>query len=161
MASRNRAYARPLSPALACALCAIILALGVLVLPRAAFAMPAFPGLKSATQPEGTQVSYYLHGDEHFSYFTAADGSLLQQDPETGALCYVNLNPDGTLSLGVPAQSATPLANGTVATSAALSSTDAKAAYAALGGSVLNAQARSHFPLLSLNDTNVFCSAKR
>lgn len=132
MTSRNRAYAHPFSPALACALCAIALILGAPAMPHAAFAMPAFSGMHTTTQPDGTQVSYCIHGDENFSYFTAEDGSLLQRDPETGALHYVIDNGDGTLSLGAQANSAAPLAqdarSNDLATAEALSSDGARVA---------------------------------
>jgi len=43
-------------------------------------AVPAYPGLITVTQPNGTQVSFYLHGDENFSYMTSTDGYLLARN---------------------------------------------------------------------------------
>lgn len=128
-------------------------------MPHAAFAMPAFSGMHITTQPDGTQVSYCIHGDENFSYFTAEDGSLLQRDPETGALHYVIDNGDGTLSLGAQANSAAPLAqdarSNDLATAEALSSDGARDAYQALEGiSGRSVDVTPSFPLLTRNTAN-------
>lgn len=151
--SRNRV------PALAGTLFVIALALGALALPQAAFARPANPNLLSATQPDGSQVSYYAHGDENFSYLTAEDGGLLQRDPETGALCYVIDNGDGTFSLGAQASDAAPLANDAqandLATAESLASDAARDAYQELTGAPRRSfDITPSFPLLTRNTAN-------
>lgn len=159
MTSRNRAYAHPFSPR-----------------PRMRpLRHRAYPGragnaarrvrhacilrMHTTTQPDGTQVSYCIHGDENFSYFTSEDGSLLQRDPETGALHYVIDNGDGTLSLGAQANSAAPLAqdarSNDLATAEALSSDGARDAYQALEGiSGRSVDVTPSFPLLTRNTAN-------
>lgn len=47
-----------------------------------AIAAPAYPGLITVTQSDGTQVSFYLHGDEYFSYMTSTDGYLLARNDD-------------------------------------------------------------------------------
>ena len=42
-----------------------------------AFAVKAYPGSTTITQSDGTQLTVYLHGDEHFSWHTTADGALI------------------------------------------------------------------------------------
>ncbi len=51
-------------------------------------AMPAKPGLTTYTQPDGTEISVFHHGDEFGHYFTSADGYLLERNAE-GAFHYV------------------------------------------------------------------------
>lgn len=41
------------------------------------YAAKAYPGAITITQSDGTQLTVYLHGDEHFSWCTAEDGALL------------------------------------------------------------------------------------
>lgn len=43
-------------------------------------AVPAYPGLITTTQPDGTSVSLRLMGDEHFSWARSADGFTLLRD---------------------------------------------------------------------------------
>ena len=50
-------------------------------------AAPAYPGLITVTQADGSEVSFYLHGDEYFSYKTSTDGYLLATG-ESGLLEY-------------------------------------------------------------------------
>lgn len=50
-----------------------------LLLYAKAGAVPAFPGPVEASQPDGTPISYYVHGDEDFHYITDADGYVMQQ----------------------------------------------------------------------------------
>ena len=51
------------------------------------YAVKAYPGLISAIQPDGSTISYYLHGDENFSYMVSESGYLLTFD-EKGFLVY-------------------------------------------------------------------------
>lgn len=57
----------------------------------AAFAVPAYPGLIRETYPDGTAVSYYIRGDEYFSYKITEDGYLLASNAD-GVLEYGRLN---------------------------------------------------------------------
>lgn len=155
--------ARIPSAAFASILCLIALVLSTLALPHSALAMPAFPGLQTVSQPDGSEVSYYIHGDESFAYFTDENGSLLQRDPQTGALCYVVDSGDGTLSLGEQAGNATAQADGTpssannarqsehVSAADGLFSVEARETYATLAGKTAPSRMTHDFPLLSCN----------
>ena len=44
------------------------------------WAVPAKRGPRTMTQPDGSQVTVYLHGDEVYNYFTDAEGYIMQQD---------------------------------------------------------------------------------
>lgn len=57
----------------------IMLSLMALV-SSAAFAVPAAPGAILTTQPDGTPVEIYLHGDEYFSWASSFDGMTLLRD---------------------------------------------------------------------------------
>ncbi|MCQ2344447.1 MAG: M6 family metalloprotease domain-containing protein [Paludibacteraceae bacterium] len=59
-------------------------------------AVPAYPGLCSFSQSDGTTISFYLHGDEHFSYKTTEDGYLITED-EDGMMKYASLREDGVI----------------------------------------------------------------
>lgn len=43
----------------------------------ALYSVPATPYLITTTQPDGSELSYYLRGDEHFSFMQTEDGYLL------------------------------------------------------------------------------------
>ncbi len=58
-----------------------ILTLAAAALPFLASARPASPDLLRLHNPDGTTVEALLHGDEHFSYTTSADGlTILETD---------------------------------------------------------------------------------
>ena len=40
-------------------------------------AVPAYPGLLTKTQPDGSTISYYLRGDESCSFAMSEDGFLI------------------------------------------------------------------------------------
>ena len=42
--------------------------------------MPARPGAITLTQPDGTTLTAYLHGDECYHYYTTPDGEMLTKD---------------------------------------------------------------------------------
>lgn len=44
------------------------------------FAAKAYPGPITVIQSDGTELTVYLHGDEHFNWLTTADGVLLKQE---------------------------------------------------------------------------------
>ena len=48
----------------------------------AAFAVPARRGPREVTQPDGTVITVYAHGDEHFSWFTDESGRRIEKDEE-------------------------------------------------------------------------------
>jgi len=63
--------------AVACLLCATILN----VLPAYMWADPVMPGLnRLVTQPDGTQIRVFTHGDEYFHYETDAEGNVLERN---------------------------------------------------------------------------------
>lgn len=73
-----------------CLFVAIIAAASVKV-----HAVKAQPGLITVTQPDGTQLSVRLIGDEHFHYFLTDDGYPLINDNDT--YYYASSTPDGKL----------------------------------------------------------------
>ena len=66
-----------------------ILFLLLLSFASAGRAVPAWPGLHRATQPDGTTLTYRLVGDEHGHCLMTLDGYLLQRNAE-GTLCYAH-----------------------------------------------------------------------
>ncbi len=60
----------------------LLAGLMLLVGSSSVFAMPAKPGLTTYTQPDGSQISVYHHGDEFGHYFTSADGYLLDYNAD-------------------------------------------------------------------------------
>lgn len=63
--------------AVACLLCATMLN----VLPAYMWADPVMPGLnRLVTQPDGTQIRVFTHGDEYFHYETDAEGNVLERN---------------------------------------------------------------------------------
>ncbi|MBO4752162.1 MAG: M6 family metalloprotease domain-containing protein [Bacteroidales bacterium] len=63
---------------------------------RTAQGSPAFPGLISFEQPDGTKVSIYLRGDEKVHWAETEDGYSLMYD-EGGYLCYAMRTADGDM----------------------------------------------------------------
>ena len=59
-------------------------------------AVPAYPGLMSRQQPDGTTLSVRLHGDEYLSFTTTEDGYTITRRAD-GFYCYARLNADGCL----------------------------------------------------------------
>lgn len=59
-------------------------------------AVPAYPYPIVVTQPDGSEVTIYLKGDEFFNYRTTLDGYLLLSDNE-GKLSYADFDADGNL----------------------------------------------------------------
>lgn len=58
-------------------------------------AAPAYPGLITVTQEDGSTISFYLHGDEHFSYRTTEDGYLIAENMD-GILEYAYFGDDNS-----------------------------------------------------------------
>ena len=68
----------------------------------ALFAVKAYPGLIIKTQSDGSVISFYIHGDENFSYVTSSDGYLLVEN--NGVFEYAQIDYNFSLkSLGVKA----------------------------------------------------------
>jgi len=68
-------------------------------------AVPAYRGLISVNQPDGTTLKVYNHGDEFFHYKTTEDGYLVQENAK-GVLEYAELSSDNVIkSIGVKARS--------------------------------------------------------
>lgn len=59
-------------------------------------AVPAYPGLVSRQQPDGTTISVRLHGDEYLNFITTADGYTIKRRAD-GFYCYACCNADGQL----------------------------------------------------------------
>ncbi len=55
----------------------VLLPLAVACLPAIGFAKPAYPGIITVENPDGTTVDVRLFGDEHFSIMTDASGEKL------------------------------------------------------------------------------------
>jgi M6 family metalloprotease-like protein len=75
--------------------------LGVVLLFSATISMqavPAYPGALTQKQPDGSTLTYYLRGDEHFHAKYSTDGYMLRENNE-GALCYVTKSDDGSVLL--------------------------------------------------------------
>ena len=67
------------------------------------YAVKAYPGLIEITQPDGTIVNVYLHGDENFSYMTSEDGYLLKYN-DLGFVEYARLRSNNIIeSTGIQA----------------------------------------------------------
>ena len=54
-------------------------------------AVPAYPGLLTKTQSDGSVVSYYLYGDENFAFSSSEDGYLIALN-DAGIFEYAELN---------------------------------------------------------------------
>lgn len=63
----------------------------------AASAIPAFPGLVTVTQPDGTQLTIQGHGDEFYHFMTTADGYTILQDAR-GYWTYAQPDAQGALT---------------------------------------------------------------
>ena len=69
----------------------------------AVFAVPAYPGLITTTQPDETVISFYLRGDENFSFTMTEDGYLIALNDD-GVFEYAQLTDEQTIvPLGVKA----------------------------------------------------------
>ncbi|MDA3946804.1 MAG: hypothetical protein PF439_09015 [Helicobacteraceae bacterium] len=65
-------------------------------------AAPAFHGKRTYTQPDGSEVSYRLQGDEHLNWIESDDGEVLLFSKKAKRLEYAEIK-DGTLKAsGVP-----------------------------------------------------------
>lgn len=69
-------------------------------------AVPAYPGLVKKTQPNGTTISFYLRGDEHFSFKMSEDGYLLALNAD-GVFEYADFRDNSIIPMGVKASDIT------------------------------------------------------
>lgn len=69
----------------------IMLAAGLLLLATSAFAIKANPRPVIVKQPDGTQLTIRIHGDENRHYISTIDGYRIQRDKD-GIFKYVTLN---------------------------------------------------------------------
>ncbi|MBO5729132.1 MAG: M6 family metalloprotease domain-containing protein [Paludibacteraceae bacterium] len=68
-----------------------------------ALAVPAYPGLITTTQPDGSTISFYLRGDENFSFKMTEDGYLIALNAD-GVFEYAELDANNSIvPLGVKA----------------------------------------------------------
>ena len=65
----------------------LLLPIAAIALPMLLQAKPAWPGMHRTVNPHGSTVVFRVHGDEHFSYITDADGMLMKRDA-AGSLIY-------------------------------------------------------------------------
>ena len=74
----------------------LIVALALSVGSLAANAVPAYPGLINATQPDGTTVAVKLHGDESLNWTSTPDGYTLLRNGE-GFWSFARQMKDGSI----------------------------------------------------------------
>lgn len=75
----------------------ILLATLLLVINTIVYAMPAHPLPIVVTQPDGTQITIRIHGDEHFNYTTSEDGYLIKR-AEDGFFKFATLDKKGIIT---------------------------------------------------------------
>ena len=77
----------------------------VMLLVLTLHAVPAYRGLITVNQPDGTTLKVYNHGDEFFHYKTTEDGYLVKENAK-GVLEYAELSADNAIkTIGVKARS--------------------------------------------------------
>ena len=70
----------------------ILLAASALLASIAALAGPAYPGRIVRTQPDGSTIGIYLHGDEWHHWMTDDEGNVVKED-EDGFIRVVTQTP--------------------------------------------------------------------
>lgn len=73
-----------------------LLILFALAVPHLAYAVPAYPWPQTVVQPDGTEITYRLQGDEYGSQMISTDGYLLTTAAD-GTICYADKLKDGSL----------------------------------------------------------------
>ncbi len=73
-----------------------IVFLGALLAPNIAFGIPASPWPVELTQPDGTQITLHIRGDEFFHWYEDLEGYTVVLDED--AYVYASLDLDGRLS---------------------------------------------------------------
>lgn len=84
---------------------ALALIAGLAIGSMAAYAVPAKPGLRTITQPDGTTVQVELRGDEYCHFYVGADGKPMKIDND-GYLRYVVADANGSIALTSDADAA-------------------------------------------------------
>ncbi|MEI7504606.1 MAG: hypothetical protein WCJ61_15115, partial [Paludibacter sp.] len=75
----------------------LVLLIMALILPiLSLFSVPATPYPITITQPDGTELTIRLHGDEHFNYKTTLDGYTLVPNNEN-VMTYAQMDANGLL----------------------------------------------------------------
>jgi len=69
----------------------IFITIALLLISTKLCAIKAYPHPITVTQPDGTELTIQLHGDEFFNYKTTEDGYLIRQD-EKGIFRYAKFN---------------------------------------------------------------------
>ncbi len=75
----------------------ILLTTLLLALNTIVYSIPAYPYPVVVTQPDGTQITIRLHGDEHFNYITSEDGFLIKK-AEDGFFKFATIDRDGVIT---------------------------------------------------------------
>ena len=66
------------------------------------FAAPAFHGKRTFTQPDGTQVTYRLQGDEHLNWVESESGDILLYSKKNKRLEYAQIKNNTLEASGIP-----------------------------------------------------------
>lgn len=75
----------------------LVLLIAIIFCSLKANAVPATPFPVKITQPDGSEITIRLHGDEYFNYKTTLDGYALTPD-NSGILTYAQINSTGKFS---------------------------------------------------------------
>lgn len=65
-------------------------------------AAPAFQGKRTFTQPDGTEVTYRLQGDEHLNWMVSENGDILLYSKKNKRLEYAEIKNNSLKVSGVP-----------------------------------------------------------
>lgn len=65
-------------------------------------AAPAFQGKRIYTQPDGTEVTYHLQGDEHLHWMLSEDGDVLLFSKQNRRLEYAEIKDNTLRPSGIP-----------------------------------------------------------
>ncbi|MCJ7764899.1 MAG: hypothetical protein MUP09_03055 [Thiovulaceae bacterium] len=76
----------------------LLLILGIQLL----LAAPAFHGKRTFTQPDGTQVTYRLQGDEHLNWMESESGNILLYSKKNRRLEFAEIRGNTLKASGVP-----------------------------------------------------------
>lgn len=136
---------KPIKRKMTALACILVL---LLSLTAPAMAAPAYPGLRSYEQPDGSGFQGYCVGDEYFAYTTDDQRNLIQRDSADGVWKYVYDDGD-TLSLG-PAVPQTP-DTGRLLSASRFVEQGVKEQYAALAGKELSI-VKTDYDRISLED---------
>ena len=83
----------------------VLFSLGLLIINQPViWSAPISGKLHQLRQPDDSLITVRIWGDEFYQVVESPDGYTLIRDPETGTICYADLNEDGTelISTGIP-----------------------------------------------------------